>query len=105
MKNAYHMKAEFVKALAHPIRLQILDLLMEKPMTVSEISQALKREHSGVSRHISVLKGEGVIGTKNKGVPAFYSITHESVQAIIECANSVLKERLEHELETLKTMK
>ena len=60
-------KADFFKALAHPLRIQILELLVEGEKSVTEIQELLGSEGSVVSQQLSVLRAKNiVIGTKDK---------------------------------------
>jgi DNA-binding transcriptional ArsR family regulator len=55
------------KALAHPTRLQIINLLKEKLLCVCEILPQLESEQSNTSQHLTALKNQGIVESKNEG--------------------------------------
>jgi ArsR family transcriptional regulator len=56
--------ATLLKTMSHPIRLKILCLLQEKEMTVGEIREQVKTTNANVSQHLSILRGQGILGTR-----------------------------------------
>lgn len=78
--------AGILKAISHPMRVAILDLLDKKgEMTVSEIYSKLGLEQSTTSHHLGILKSKGVLGCKKKGKSAYYSFKDESFSRILDC--------------------
>ena len=59
-------KAEFFKALAHPLRIRILEVLAEGEMGVNEIQTTIGSEGSAVSQQLMILRSKNiVVGQKN----------------------------------------
>lgn len=86
--NIEHLEnaANMLKAIAHPMRIAILNLLEEgKKLTVTEIRNHLKIEQSTTSHHLGILKNKGVLISKRDGKNTLYSLKHESLSEIIEC--------------------
>lgn len=52
-------KAEFFKALAHPVRIRILEVLRGGEKSVTELQQALNLDQSAVSQQLSILRAKG----------------------------------------------
>lgn len=78
--------ADVLKAISHPMRVAILDLLdKKKEMTVSEIYNELGLEQSTTSHHLGILKSKGVLACKKKGKNAYYSFKDESFSRILDC--------------------
>jgi len=78
--------AEMLKAIAHPMRMAIIELLEEgKMLTVTEIHELLSIEQSSTSHHLGILKNKGVLVSKRKGKNTFYFLKHERLSQIIEC--------------------
>jgi ArsR family transcriptional regulator len=65
-------QSEIFKALAHPTRVQILQLLRNGEKCVCEIVPALKMEQPNVSRHLYVLKKEGILSCRKEGLKVIY---------------------------------
>ena len=78
--------AEMLKAIAHPYRVAIIDLLEQnEKMTVSEIFQELNIEQAVASHHLGILKNKGVLDSKREGKNISYFLKHESLINIIRC--------------------
>jgi len=88
--DQYHLMADFIKALAHPTRLQILELLRSGERCVCEIFPELKIEQSSVSRHLALLKKEGLLRSRKEGLKVIYWASDPLVYEIIDrCAESI----------------
>ena len=62
------MAASKLRAIAHPMRIAIIDLLNEKPkMSVTEIYSKLDIEQASASHHLNILKNKGVLISKREG--------------------------------------
>lgn len=71
------------KILGHPKRLQLLYLLMQNRMTVSEISQALEWEQSAVSHQLQLLKQKKLVTASRRGKNMIYQLTSPQIMALI----------------------
>lgn len=82
MENAANM----LKAIAHPMRIAIINLLDEgKRLTVSEIQENLGIEQASTSHHLSILKDKGVLQSRRDGKNTFYFLRDENFTHIVEC--------------------
>ncbi len=78
--------ASMLKAIAHPVRIAILNLLEEHGLlSVSEIYQKLGIEQSSTSHHLGILKDKGVLKSKRDGKNTYYSLKHENFAKVVEC--------------------
>jgi DNA-binding transcriptional ArsR family regulator len=81
--------AEMLKAIAHPMRMAILDLLEDgRMLTVTEIHEVLNIEQSSTSHHLGILKNKGVLASKRKGKNTFYYLKNTKFSNILEFVNS-----------------
>lgn len=81
--------ANMLKAIAHPMRIAILNLLETgNKMTVSEIHQNLGLEQSSTSHHLGILKDKGVLFSKREGKNTYYFLKHENFAKVIECVGN-----------------
>lgn len=71
------------KILGHPKRLQLLYLLMQNRMTVSEISQSLEWEQSAVSHQLQLLKQKKLVTASRRGKNMVYQLTSPQIMALI----------------------
>ena len=76
--------AEFLKALAHPIRLRIVAALIEGRQCVKNLSDLLHTSQPNVSQHLSILRSRGIVGCKRDGSIVCYYIKDERVVRIYE---------------------
>jgi DNA-binding transcriptional ArsR family regulator len=75
-----------LKIIAHPVRLSIVDLLIErKKMTVLEIQEALGLEQAIASQQITLLQDKGVLKSEKAGRNKFVSLRFPKMKNIITC--------------------
>lgn len=80
--------ANMLKAIAHPIRIAILDYLENgKKLTVTEIHELLQIEQSTTSHHLGILKDKGVLVSKREGKNTYYFLKYENFSSIVECVS------------------
>lgn len=66
---------EVLRAIAHPIRLTIIDLLNKQSrLSVTEIYEALEIEQAIASHHLRILKDKKVVVAKRNGKKSYYSL-------------------------------
>jgi ArsR family transcriptional regulator len=74
VKKLYQARAQVMKALAQPVRMEIADLLSEGEMCVEDLARKTGAERSNVSRHLSVLAVAGIVESRKEGLKVFYSL-------------------------------
>lgn len=92
----YEIKANLFKALAHPARVRILELLVaaDGPCPVSDLLAALDIEASLLSQHLSVLRRHSVVTSTRTGKAVTYEVAHPQVADLLAVARSFLVDRL-----------
>lgn len=92
--NLQQFKADFFKALAHPLRIRILELLSEGDKSVNEIQMILNSNGSQVSQQLSVLRSKNiVVGTKS-GKKVIYSLRDPSITKLLDAAKEIFDNHL-----------
>jgi ArsR family transcriptional regulator len=92
----YTHRAEIVKALAHPLRLEIIDLLKSgKERCVCELVEALEGDQPTVSKHLSLLKSVGLVTSRKDGTKVLYQLRTPCIVNFLECIDRVLLNDLE----------
>lgn len=71
--------AEFLKALAHPVRLKIISVLIEGKQCVKNLSELLQTSQPNVSQHLGILRNKGILGCKRDGSIVCYYIKDQKV--------------------------
>ena len=70
----FEKQAEIVSAMAHPIRIAILDFLKDGEQCVCDITKHIGSEQSNVSRHLSVMVRAGVLECRKEGLWVIYRL-------------------------------
>ncbi len=80
--------ASKLRAMAHPMRIAIIDMLNEvEMMSVTEIYERLEIEQASASHHLNILKNKGVLVSKRDGKKIFYALKSKTINQIIGCLN------------------
>lgn len=83
--------ATFLKAIAHPMRLAILDLLSDGgSKSVTQIYQRLGLEQAVASHHLGLLKTKGVLNSKRVGKNIYYSLKSDKLVDLLKIADACL---------------
>jgi DNA-binding transcriptional ArsR family regulator len=85
-KEKYEKAAYILKAVAHPTRLAIIQLLeQEDGLSVNEICEALDCEQSLISHHLINMKLRGILQSHKDGLNMYYSLKEHEVTKILTC--------------------
>jgi len=95
-REIYELKARVLQAIAHPLRLAILDILSQGEQCVCDISERVGAKRSNVSRHLSVMLGAGILASRKDGLQVFYSLHTPCILSSLDCAANVLREQVSH---------
>ncbi|MFS0862375.1 ArsR/SmtB family transcription factor [Fredinandcohnia sp. 179-A 10B2 NHS] len=97
-------KADFFKALAHPLRIRILELLTEGDKNVNEIQSLIGSEGSAVSQQLTILRSKNiVIGTKD-GNRVIYSLRDPMIVELLSVAKQIFNNHLVDTISLLDKM-
>jgi DNA-binding transcriptional ArsR family regulator len=84
-------RTKIFKALAHPSRLFILEQLAEGERCVCELTEMIGADISTVSKHLSVLRGAGVIDAEKRGLQVYYHLKMPCILRFFECVGEVVE--------------
>ncbi|MEM6263165.1 MAG: metalloregulator ArsR/SmtB family transcription factor [Bacteroidota bacterium] len=83
-KSLLAKTANSLKAIAHPVRLAMIELLQDgKRLNVTQIYETLGLEQAVASQHLSILKDKNILTSKREGKHTFYFLKHECVIDVI----------------------
>jgi len=68
------VQAEYLKALAHPTRIRILELLDQEGRCVSNIGEKLDLKQSNISQHLGILRSRGILSLRREGGHSIYCV-------------------------------
>lgn len=93
--SIYEMRADLAKALAHPLRLEILDMLLaEGEKCVCDIADSVGARQPIVSKHLGILRDVGILESRKNGLMVFYRVRMPCIQGFFQCLDRVLEEDL-----------
>ena len=87
----FEARAKVMKALAHPTRLYIVDVLSRGERCVRDLTKLVGDDMSTVSKHLSVLKSVGIVRDEKRGAEVFYSLRMGCVMGFFGCIEAVRK--------------
>lgn len=92
----YEIKANLFKALAHPARIRVLEILSAnaRPTTVSEILAGTDIEPTLLSQHLGVLKRHQVVRAQRIGNAVYYELAHPSISELLVISRAFLADTL-----------
>lgn len=86
------LAAEMLKAIAHPTRINILNMLSDgKRRNVTELHTLLCCGQATISHHLGILKNKGILISKREGKNTYYEIKKD---AFVECVNNKIISQL-----------
>jgi len=91
-----------IQAIAHPIRLAIVDYLADGEQCVCDIAVHVEAQRSNVSRHLAVMLKAGVVDCRKDGLRVLYSLRTPCVAGFLSCVSNVLRERVRSQNELLQ---
>ena len=102
MNKIYDMHAEMCKVFSNSTRLEILNLLRDKEMSVTELIRKSGISQSNISQHLSIMKAKGIVLSRRKGKNIYYKLRNPRIIKAFDIIREVLSERLEKERKLLK---
>jgi len=87
-------KADFFKALAHPLRISILDALREGELSVNEISQRFDVEQANASQQLAVPRNRNIVTTRKEGANVYYAVSDKSIFKLLDAAKEIFNNHL-----------
>ncbi len=89
-----NFKAEFFKALAHPVRIRILDSLRHGEKGVNELSELLKIEPANVSQQLAILRIRNIVVGRKSGTNVYYSVSDPTLFRLLDVAKEIFNNHL-----------
>lgn len=94
MKELYRLHADMCKVFSSPTRLEILNLLRGKEMSVTELIGKTKLSQANISQHLSSMKNKGIVASNRKGRNVCYKLTNPKIIKAFDIIREVLAEKL-----------
>ncbi|MQA74755.1 MAG: metalloregulator ArsR/SmtB family transcription factor [Solirubrobacterales bacterium] len=86
----HRVKAEFFRAIGHPVRVRILELLRDGERSVGDLQAALTIDSSGTSQHLGALRKQGLLESRREGTSVYYRVKDPRTFQLLEVARQIL---------------
>lgn len=87
-------RAEFFKALAHPVRIRILRMLRPGERSVTELQEDLGLESSTTSQQLSILRARNLVETRKEGTRVLYTVKDPQIFRLLDFAKDMFDKQL-----------
>lgn len=101
-KKIYELHAELCKTLAHPKRIEIINLLRDGEKPVKELLDKIGIDKGNLSQHLSILRKNNIVSTRRDGLNIYYQITKSKMIKACDIIRDVLFEQIEESKAILK---
>jgi len=101
MKDPIDNTVEFLKILAHSVRLKIIECLKDTEKTVNDIQNELKKSQSTISQHLKVLFNANILTFRKNGLKSYYKISDPKIHDILLNINQYIADRSQQKIEDI----
>lgn len=84
MISDYNRKSGELKALAHPVRLRMVEGLIHNECNVNKIVKAMGIPQSTASQHLSILRARGIVSLRKEGVRTCYRVLDPRIVKLVK---------------------
>lgn len=89
-KVSFRRQARFMKAVANEARLMLIWRLNQGECNVGELTELVGLDPSTVSKHLSILRGAGIVDDRREGSTVYYRLLTPCILTVIGCAHSII---------------
>ncbi len=90
----YSYHAEMCKVFSHPKRLELINILRDKEMSVGELSERLGLALGNLSQHLAMMRGRHILTSKKEGNVVYYRITNPRILEVFDLLRETLFEQI-----------
>ncbi|HAM35126.1 MAG TPA: ArsR family transcriptional regulator [Elusimicrobia bacterium] len=90
----FKIKADILKSLAHPVRLEIIERLKNREASVGQMVKTIGVGQSGLSKHLSILRMAGLVSSRQVRVTVFYSVRDRDIFKVLRPIAEILRKKL-----------
>lgn len=101
-RNIQQFKADFFKALAHPMRIRILEILSQGERNVNELQVMLGSEGSAVSQQLAILRAKNLVNSVKEGTTVIYSLRDPLISDLLGVARQIFNNHLVESISLLE---
>jgi len=101
---AYRVKADFLKALSHPLRLKIIETLKHGEQSVGSLARRLGVQQSSLSRHLTGLRDAGILRSRQERTTVFYDIHDHDIFHVLRPIAVMLRKKFRDSEKVFSTL-
>ena len=94
MNELYKLHAEICKVFSNSTRLEILNLLRDKQLSVTELIEKTKLSQANISQHLSIMKSKGIVTSNREGKNIYYKLTNPKIIKAFDIIREILAEKI-----------
>ena len=100
----FEKQSEIAKAIAHPLRIAVVNFLKDGEQCVCDIAEHVGSERSNVSRHLSVMVKAGLLEYRKEGLKVIYRLKCACIVDFFSCVSRVLKQQVKDSEKLLQAL-
>ncbi len=93
-ESLQQFKAGLFRALAHEVRVRLLEDLRDGERSVGELQDRLRMTGSNVSQHLAQLRHSGIVAARHEGTSVFYSVTDRRIYNLLDDARTIFEHQI-----------
>lgn len=94
MPSLQQFKAELFRALANELRIRLLEELRTEELSVGELQERVGSTGPNVSRHLGLLRSQGIVTARRDGTSVFYSIADPRLSRLLDDARAIFEHQI-----------
>lgn len=101
-KHFFTLHADICKALGHPLRIEVIEILQEKELCFTDILEISGGLKSNLSQHLSLMTKKGILKTRREGQCIYFSLSSKKVEQACHLIREVLIDTLQKQNKVLE---
>jgi len=93
-QKLYELHARMCQVFISPKRLEILNLLKDKELSVNELADLADIPQSNLSQHLTIMREKGMVNTRREGTTIYYSLVNPKIIQAFDIIREILLEKL-----------
>jgi ArsR family transcriptional regulator len=94
-RQLYKLHASICHTLSNPKRLEIIDKLRVRELSVTALAEALEISQANLSQHLAIMRQKGIVTTRRDGLNVFYKLSNPKIVKACDLMRQVMLEHLE----------
>lgn len=100
----FKIKSDFLKSLAHPARLAVIEYLKNGEASVGKMVAHLGIEQSAMSKHLATLKQSGILSSRQEKANVYYSVKDKDIYNVLRPIAEILRKKFKESEQILSSL-